>query len=126
MIHDIVTIDLAMYGDEGIIELTKPSFRKKQIMKNDVGRCMGAYVDEYGRGQVKDTPLGDIEIIKAMSYVKRAPFAATLKGFLDYCDILDERNGSAESLFEEIQEKIKVLETAPGPLESSVTAETEN
>lgn len=126
MINDIIIIDLAPFGGEGAVEIAKPSFRKKQIMKNELGRCMGAYVDAEGTGRVRETPLGDIEVIKAMSYIKSAPFPQNLNGFMDFCDKLESKGGSADDLFDEIQAKIAVLEKKPGPLDGSVSAETEN
>lgn len=126
MIHDVIVIDLEPFGGEGVVELAMPSFRKNQMMKNDLGRCLGAYVDKDGVGHVRDTPLGDVEIIKAMSYVKTSPFPQNLNGFMDYCDRLEAKGGSAQGLFDEIQAKIMVLTRAPGPLESSASVETGN
>jgi hypothetical protein len=119
MINDIIIIELGPFGGEGVIELSKPTFRRAQQMKNALGRSMGASVNARGEGTMKEALLGDIEVIKLMAYVKSAPFSANLDSFLDYCDRLDEkRNGSASELFALIQEKVVELESAPGPLES--------
>jgi hypothetical protein len=119
MINDIVIIDLKPFGGEGVIELSKPTFRRAQQMKNELGRSMGASVNAKGQGTMKEALLGDIEVIKMLAYVKSAPFSANINSFFDFCDILDEkRNGSASELFALIQEKVVELEESPGPLES--------
>lgn len=118
MINDIITIDLGPFGGEGIIELSRPTFRRIQQMKNLLGKCMGASIDEIGNRVLKDAPLGDMEIIKMMAYVKSAPFQASMDNFLNYCDRLDDkRNGSALELFALIKEKVAEIEVAPGPLD---------
>lgn len=119
MINDIIIIELEPFGGEGIIELSKPTFRRAQQMKNALGKSMGASVNARGEGTMKETLLGDIEIIKLMAYVKTAPFSANLDSFLNYCDILDEKRiGSAVDLFTLMKEKVMELEESPGPLES--------
>lgn len=119
MINDIIIIELEPFGGEGVIELSKPTFRRAQQMKNALGRSMGASVNARGEGTMKEALLGDIEVIKLMAYVKSAPFSANLDSFLEFCDRLDEkRNGSASELFELMKEKVAELESAPGPLES--------
>lgn len=119
MINDVIRIDLAPFGGEGAIELSRPTLRRKQLMKNALGKSMGATIDNDGRGTLsKDASLGDIELIKAMAYIKSAPFSADMESFLKYCDRLDDaRLGAADELFSLIQEKITELEEAPGPLE---------
>ena len=119
MINDIIIIELEPFGGEGIIKLSKPTFRRAQQMKNELGRSMGASVNARGEGSMGEALLGDIEIIRLMAYVKSAPFSADLDSFLGFCDGLDEkRNGAASELFDLMKEKVAELESAPGPLES--------
>lgn len=119
MINDIIIIELEPFGGEGVVKLSKPTFRRAQQMKNELGRSMGASVNTRGEGTMKEALLGDIEVIKMLAYVKSAPFSANIDNFFDFCDRLDEkRNGAASELFELMKEKVAELESAPGPLES--------
>lgn len=119
MINDVFCIDLTPFGGEGVIEISRPTLRRKQLMKNALGKSMGATLDSDGRGALsKEASLGDIELIKAMAFIKSAPFSANMDDFLKYCDKLDDaRLGAADELFTLIQEKIRELEETPGPLD---------
>ena len=119
MINDRITIDLEPFGESGNIVLSKPTFRRSQQMKNALGKSMKVFINEDKEGVARETPLGDIEIIKFLVFVQSAPFHADLESFLKFCDKLDEKRlGSAGELFALLQENVEKLEGSPGPLGS--------
>lgn len=117
MINDIITIDLEQYGDTGVVEVARPTFRKQREMKNALSKSMNARVED-GEGVVDATLLGDVEIIRALAFVKKAPFPTDLEGFTNYCDSLDmKRHGAADDLFQAILGAVSKIEGSPGPLD---------
>lgn len=116
MLNDIIVINLSDFGGEGVAEVARPSFRKQREMKNALSKSMNARV-EGGEGVLDGALMGDLEIIRAMSFIKSAPFPTDLEGFTKYCDSLDEiRYGAAEEMYTAILKAIERIEGSPGPL----------
>ena len=119
-IKRIITINLAEYGKEGIIEMRSPSLRKQNEFKN----AMGKYV-KVSQNRVIEmsdcVPLGDLEIAMTMQYVSKAPFRTTIEGFLAYTDDMDP--DAANALMERLNEAIKEID-ASSPFADSPSAET--
>ena len=123
---DMRILDMGKYGVAGTIELCKPSLRKLNMRKNELGRCTKT---EYVNGKpiVVDIRVGDASIINTLSYVRKAPFPTDLEGFLDYCDRMDEANlGSAEAMLNDMDAVIEEIKGEGSPLENSQGAETQN
>lgn len=116
MINDIITIDLEQYGDTGVVEVARPTFRKQREMKNALSKSLNARVE--GGESVLDTALlGDVEIIRALAHIKKAPFPTDIEGFTNYCDALDmKRHGAADDLFQAILKAVARITESPGPL----------
>lgn len=118
-IKRIITIDLAEYGKEGIIEMRSPSLRKQNEFKN----AMGKYVKIVQGRQVQMSdamPLGDLELAMAMQYVFKAPFKTDIESFLNYTDDMDPEKASA--LLARINQGIKEIDEN-GPFAGSPSAE---
>jgi hypothetical protein len=125
MIEDVITVNLADFGIDGVAEISKPTFRRTRMMKNEIGKCMNARIDEKGNPHFDQAELGDMEILRVLSFIKSAPFPTDFKGFLAHCDRMDDAcPGSADKMYSELQKAIVALERAPGPLEHSASAET--
>lgn len=93
-IKRIITIDLAEYGKEGIIEMRSPSLRKQNEFKNAMGKFIR--ISQGKRVEMSDTvPLGDLEIAMAMQYVYKAPFRTDIQSFLTYTDDMEPEKATA-------------------------------
>ena len=123
-----IPIDLEQYGLSGTLIMGLPSLRKKAMLKNALGNCA---VIEIVNGErvVKETRLGDSEVVELLAFVARAPatFGQTLESFYNMCDRMDEKDfGSAERLFEAMTAaKIKLQEGECSPFADSQEAGTE-
>ena len=119
-------IELETFGGEGVIEIGLPTLSMKVRLKNELGRRARMKVVN-GEQTLTYDDIGDVEVLKALAYVRSAPFPKSLQGFLTYCDKLDTvKVGNGEALFTAINEAIEEVTASPGPLEDSVSATTEN
>ena len=126
-VQQIMKIDLAEYGMQGEIILSNPSLRKTIEMKNALGNCTKTHLVD-GKPVIDETRLGDVDIIMMMAYVKSAPFKADLKGFLSYCDVLDNKEmGSAQRLYDTLSTMTEAFRNgAKSPFVNSQEQATEN
>jgi hypothetical protein len=122
-----ITIDMSEFGAEGTIIMTFPSLRRQAMMKNALGNCAKIEVVN-GENVVKETNLGDVEIVEVLGFVAKAPFPTDLKGFYAFCDRMDERDlGSASRMFEAMTKaKNAIQEGEVSPFADSQEAETSN
>lgn len=124
--NEVRTIDLGKYGQEGTVEVCKPSMRRLNMMKNALGKCTKTK-QVNGETVVTDINVGDASLIRTLSFVSRAPFPTDLEGFLNYCDKMDAvQLGSAEQLVNEIDGIITELKAVESPLADSQGAETQS
>ena len=107
-------IELGEYGTDGRIVMAPPTFRKRIQFQND---------------SRKELPSGDMAIRMILLYVKEAPFEPTQDGYLDFCDMLDERNlGAAKDLFTRMEaiavslEKGEMSPFAPSPSQETASS----
>ena len=109
-------INLVEFGGEGVVEVAPPTLSKKVALKNELGkRARMKIVD--GEQTLLYDDIGDVEVLKALAYVRSAPFPTTLNGFLAYCDKLDEvKNGNGEALFAALNKAVEEVTASPGPL----------
>lgn len=122
-----IMIDLTEFGLTGTAVVAFPSLRKQVMMKNALGNC--AKIEMVNGEQViKETRLGDSEIIEVLGFVAKAPFPTDLKGFYDFCDQMDEHDfGSAARLFDALSDaKQRIQEGQESPLEDSQEVEILN
>lgn len=112
------SIDLAPFGGEGTVEIGPPTLSMKVKLKNELGkRARMRMVD--GENTLIYDDIGDVEVLKTLTYVRSAPFPKTLPGFLSYCDKLDEKKcGMGEALFTAMNKAVEEVASSPGPLES--------
>ena len=120
-----IPINLEEFGLSGIAIVA--SLRKQAMMKNALGNCARIEV-EGGQKVIKETRLGDSEIVEVLGFVAKAPFPTDLNGFYDFCDRMDERDfGSAARLFDALSAaKARIQEGLESPLEGSPDAVTQN
>lgn len=103
---EIIKIDLAQFGGQGVIEIGEPYFTKKVMTKNIAASLMKVH-REGGYEVVSDANPGDIEVLSMLQYVRKAPFGTTLKEFYAYCDKLDDQDvGSASRMYQAIQDAV--------------------
>ena len=126
-IQQMTKIDLTEFGMSGEIILGNPTLRKTVEMKNALGNCTKTHIVD-GKPVVDETSLGDVDIIIMMSYVRSAPFKADLKGFLNYCDVMDNKEmGSAQRLYDRLSALTEVYRAgAKSPFVSSQGQANEN
>lgn len=114
---DTKVVNLADFGGEGYVEVGKQSLTMKVRLKNELGKRAKVKVVDNEQILVYDD-MGDVQIIKALSFVRSAPFPCTLKGFLDYCDKLDEiKVGNGEALLKAIEDAAQEVSSSAGPLD---------
>lgn len=119
MIHTEITLDLEKYGVKDTVVVSPPTFRRKVMLKNLLGKSMNARYSESGEAMVDSVNLGDAEVLKLLVYVKSAPFTMSIDSFLDFCEKLDDIElGRASEFYEELNEAVKKVETSKGPLEN--------
>lgn len=95
-------IDLTEFGGEGEVIMSPPTLRRTINMKNELGKCT-RISQKNGEVSLENAPQGDMEVLGVLVYVEKAPFKTTVKDFLAYCDVLDEKSrGSAARLFDEM------------------------
>ena len=115
--NDIKQIDLSAFGGEGVMEVSLPTLSMKVKLKNELGKRARMKVVD-GEQILTYDDMGDVEILKTLSYVRSAPFQTTVRGFLAYCDSLDAvQVGNGEKLLQAIADAVAELIEAPGPLE---------
>lgn len=124
----LIEIDMAKYGMDGLIVMSKPSFRRIIQYNNDVGKYAKMTLNDGssdGVTKVDTLQLGYLDIAGKMRYIRKAPFTISLESFMTYCDKMDEQQfGSAMELWNEICENVKKLEETSSPLEHSETPGT--
>lgn len=123
----MVSIDMAEFGQEGIVRVAAPTFRKRMEFTNDVSQRLN--VEQRKQGiEVKNLPIGDWNILQRMLYIREAPFPTSLDGFLAYTDRMDsEHPGSADAFWEVLGEAIQSIdEGTSSPLEPSQGAGTQS
>ncbi len=114
--EDSRVIELKDFGGEGCVEVGSPTLSMKVKLKNELGKRAKIRVVD-GQQIMEYSDIGDVEILKTLSFIRSAPFPLTLRGFLDYCDELDKKSvGNAERLFEAISLAAEEVATSPGPL----------
>ena len=114
---DTKVVNLADFGGDGFVEVGAPTLTMKVKLKNELGRRAKMRVVD-GEQILCYEDMGDVEIIKALSFVRSAPFPCTLKGFLDYCEKLDEvKVGNGEALLSAIEDAAKEVSSSAGPLD---------
>ena len=114
-IKRIITIELADYGMEGIIEMRSPSLRKQNEFKNAMGRYIK--LSQGRQVQMSDNvPLGDLEIAMAMQYIFKAPFKTDIESFLNYTDEMEPEKATA--LLKRLNEGIKEIDSSSPFVES--------
>lgn len=120
-----ITIDLAKYGQSGVIELGAPTFRQRIELSNEISRLMTIEQNKTGI-KMDNLEGGTWNVLQRMVYVKRAPFEATFDGFLAFTDRMDEENpGATDQLWDEICSAIDKIDNGEAsPLEPSQDAET--
>lgn len=126
VVPKIIEIDLAEFGGSGIMEMSTPTLRRITAMRNAIGDCTQMSQVSGSDGVVIDrTRLGDVEIISTLAYVRKAPFRATLDGFLEYGDTLDDKSvGSAQALYNKMVSTVKEIDKGEGsPFVPSPAAE---
>ena len=126
-VQQLTKIDLSEYGMDGEIILGPPTFRKTIEMKNALGNCTKTHLVD-GKPVIDETRLGDVDIIMMMAYVRSAPFKADLRGFLNYCDVMDNKEpGSAQRLYDALSALTDAYrDGAKSPFVNSQEAATEN
>jgi len=120
-----IQIDLSRFGQTGVVIMALPSLRKKAMTKNALGNCAKVEVVN-GEKVVKETNVGDMEVIELLAFVAKAPFPMDLKSFYDYCDRMDAQNfGSASDMFDAMTEaKEKLISGDMSPFVDSQVQET--
>ena len=122
--NNIKTLDMNNYGQSGIIEISIPSLSKRVARDNALGNCTDTKIVD-GKPVIGETRVGDAAIIKVLAYVRSAPFPTDLRGFLRYCDKMDEKElGSAERMLVDIEKAALEIEEAETPLADSPAVET--
>ena len=116
--NTIKSIDLAEFGGEGEVVVGPQTFSMKTLTKNELGKRAKIRVVD-GEQILEYQDVGDVEIIKTLAFVRAAPFPRTVKGFLGYCDKLDEKEiGNGEKLFQAIVDAVVEITEAPSPLDN--------
>ena len=124
--NNIKTLDMSEYGQTGIVEISLPSLSRRVARDNALGNCSDTKIVD-GKPVIGETRVGDAAIIKVLAYVRRAPFPIDLKGFLRYCDKMDENDlGSAERMLIDIEKAALEIEEAETPLADSPAAEMQS
>lgn len=120
-------IELEEYGGEGQIIMSPPSLRRTINMKNEVGRS-SRIARRNGEVIMEDALQGDLELLGVLVYVEKAPFKCTVKGFLDYCDMLEAKDPSAGArLFDDMTEIAYNLDKGEcSPLDNCQPQETQS
>lgn len=123
-VKTIVSIDLAEYGADGIMEMGMPSFRKMNEIRNETSkyiRLMKAKDSAYMEGLQQ----GDLEILSVLMYVRKAPFTCSIDGWLRFCDKLEQEDITASHrLFSRMQEVMREFEALDSPFVRSQGAES--
>lgn len=123
-VRTVISIDLAEYGGDGIMEMGMPSFRKMNEIRNETSkyiRLMKAKDSAYMEGLQQ----GDLEILSVLMYVRKAPFTCSIEGWLRFCDRLEENDITASHrLFSRMQEVMREFEALDSPFAPSQAAES--
>lgn len=112
-----IVIDLTAYGLTGEIVMVPPSPRREAWLKNQ--SMKHSKIDPHtGRPDIATSDIGDIEVLKIMSFIKSAPFPIDkLDGYYDYCDKIDEEQpGVSRKIHKALAEasvKLDMGETSP-------------
>lgn len=119
----VITIDMAKYGQSGMVEVCAPSFRKRTMMSNELTRRIVMEQTRTGT-KVQNIPAGDWGIMQKMLYIRTAPFQTDVEGFLAYTDVMDAANpGSADAFWDDLDEAIEKIDSGEAsPLGASPEA----
>lgn len=125
-VKTIIVKDLVDFGLEGTLEMRRPNRRKLNDLKNAMGKCTKLVQGPNGP-EIQEANLGDMEICNILSCVYKAPFAISLKGYLDYADMLSQYGKDEEEaqLFEYLKETSEELKQ-DSPFADSPSAATAN
>lgn len=117
-----ILIDLAEYDMAGMVEMGVPSQRNLTMRDNALGNCT---VSKMVNGEpiIVETRIGDAEMIRVLTYVRKAPFNNTVKSFLDFCDRMEP--GKDTALFDRMRKAKETIEGEMSPFADSQEAETE-
>ena len=126
-VKKIIEKDLADFGLEGTLVMRAPNRRKKNDLKNAVGRCTKLVQGENGP-EIEEADLGDMEICNILAYVYKAPFTITLKGYLEYADLLSKygKDDEEEQLYDFMMESVREIKEAGSPFADSQSATIES
>lgn len=115
-----VTIDLREFGYDGQIVLGAPTFRRTNALQNALTKLVGI---KDGEPVLLDTPIGDLNVLTHLAYVKSAPFYTGfdkgIEPFMEFMDKLDENErGSAQRLWKAIEDNVgRIIKGETHPLQ---------
>lgn len=115
-----VTVDLKEFGYDGQIVLGAPTFRRTNALQNALVKLVDM---KDGEPVLQDTPLGDLNILTHLAYVKSAPFYTGfdkgIEPIMEFMDTLDEQEpGSAQRLWDVIEANVgRIIKGATHPLQ---------
>lgn len=115
-----VTIDLKEFGYDGQIVLGAPTFRRTNVLQNAITKLVGI---KDGEPVLLDTPIGDLNVLTHLAYVKSAPFYTGfdkgIEPFMEFMDKLDENErGSAQRLWKVIEDNVgRIIKGETHPLQ---------
>lgn len=116
--NDIISIDLGTIGLDGTLLMNRPGHTREAQLKNEITKISSVNTDG-GKPAASIPPLGDLETLEVLAYVKEAPFPLTLQSFYNYCDGIDEDNpGVSNTLFKLMSDAKEALcKGAKSPLD---------
>ena len=119
-IHGDVTIDLNEFGYDGQIVLGAPTFRRTSALQNAIVKLAGM---DDGKPVLANVPLGDMNLLTNLAYVKSAPFYTGfdkgLEPLMEFMDELDKKEvGSAQKLWDAIEVNVgRIIKGETHPLQ---------
>lgn len=115
-----VTLDLKEFGYDGQIVLGAPSFRRTNALQNAIVKLVDM---KDGKPVLMDTPIGDLNLLTHVAYMKSAPFYTGFdKGvepLLEFMDKLDEKEiGSAQRFWDAVEKNVgRIIKGDTHPLQ---------
>lgn len=115
-----IIIDLTRFGQTGTIIIGAPRFRQQIELTNEISRLMEIEQKKTGI-KVSELQGGTWNVCQRLAYVQAAPFAPKFEKFMEYTDMMDEKEpGSAAALWDAIVEAVERIDNGEtSPLEPS-------